>query len=122
MIAHSLSVNGPGLLRIDSGTRTFADVVEDGAELHVANRVEVELELGRNGDREPDDLFGVAAGARILGFERIGERRQSLAVEALSALLVLEAGDEGAHLCGRDLGQVPLQTGKDAGSGVVELD
>src|SRR5207344_1174942 len=87
-----------------------------------ANRVELELELGRNCDREPDDLFGVAAGACILGFERVGERRQSLAVETLSALLVLEAGDEGAHLCGRDLGHVPLQTGKDAGPRVVDLD
>ena len=96
--------------------------MEHGAELDVANCIEVELELGRNGDREPDDLFGVAPGACILGLERVRERRERLAVEALSALLVLEAGQEGAQLCGRDLGQVPLQAGKDTGSRVVDLD
>src|SRR5439155_26529319 len=83
------------------------DVVEDGAELDVPNLLEAEPELGGDRDGEPHDLLRVLARDGVLGLERVRERSERLAVEALRPVLVLEGGEQRADLRGGQLGQVP---------------
>ena len=111
-----------GLVQDRLRNANLPDVVQDGSELDAANRLELELELCRHADGEPDDLFGVLARDSVLRLERVRERGERLAVESLRPLLVLEAGHERADMGRRQLREIALGPGKDTRARVVDLD
>ena len=79
-------------------------------------------ELPRDVERERDDLLRVVVRVRVLLLERVRERGQRLAVEALHRLRVLELEEERAGLADEELAELDVVRGEAPVALVVDLD